>query len=150
MISFITRLGWETRLGEADTQRADAQPRAMAREFVDELLFVGEAPLKGKIVGSSGFTERFRAAGPRDREGRSLRQLDLETRLLRYPCSYMIYSDAFDALPVQARNAVYERLWQILSGADHSAAYAHLSPADKHAIVEILRDTKRGLPEYFK
>ena len=69
------------------------------------MLFVDEAPLEG-VRGSSGFAESFSARGPRDSKGRSLRQLDLQTRLLRYPCSYMIYSDAFDALPAAAKTAV--------------------------------------------
>jgi hypothetical protein len=92
----------------------------------------------------------FAAQGPRDDRGRSLRQLDLETRLMRYPCSYMIYSPAFEALPPVAREAVYKRLWQVLSGADKQREYARLSVADRRAIVDILRATKSGLPAYFQ
>ena len=66
---------------------------------MDYLLFIDEAPLPGPVHGTSGFAEKFAAKGPFDRRGRSLRQLDLRTRLLRYPCSYMIYSQAFDSLP---------------------------------------------------
>jgi hypothetical protein len=61
----------------------------------------------------------------------------------------MIYSEAFDALPVEARDAIYRRLWQVLSGAEPDARYARLTPADRRAILEILRDTKNGLPAYF-
>jgi hypothetical protein len=117
---------------------------------VDYLLFVDEAPLPGRVQGSSGFTEKFSALGSRDSKGRSLRQFDLQRGLMRYPCSYMIYSQAFDALPVAARDAVYKRMWQILSGEEVSAPYTHLSLADRQAVVEILRETKKGLPEYFQ
>jgi hypothetical protein len=69
---------------------------------------------------------------------------------MRYPCSYMIYTPAFNELPDSAREAIYGRMWQILSGADNDARYARLSLADRRAIVEILRDTKKDLPEYFR
>lgn len=89
--------------------------------------------------------------GPRDSKGRSLRDLDLTRRLMRYPCSYMIYTDAFDRLPAAAKALVYERMWQILSGAAGlKASTTHtLTAADRRAIVEILRETKKDLPAYF-
>ena len=114
------------------------------------LLFVDEAPLPAPITGTSGFAEQFGRTGPRDGKGRSLRQLDLRTRLLRHPCSYMIYAEAFDGLPAAARDAIYARMWQILSGADRGKQYARLSLADRQAIVEILRDTRTGLPDDFQ
>jgi len=101
---------------------------------------VDEAPLASPIHGSSGFAEKFAALPPRDSTGRSLRQFDLQHRLMRYPCSYMIYSPAFDALPADLKDAVYHRMWQILSGKN---------PTDRRAVAEILRETKPGLPEYF-
>jgi hypothetical protein len=111
---------------------------------------VDEAPLPSRIQGNSGFAEIFAAAGPpdipRDSKGRSLRELDLATRLLKYPCSYMIYSPGFDGLPVRAKKAVYDRLWQVLSGAAREKTYARLSPANRQAILEILRDTKKDFP----
>jgi hypothetical protein len=121
-----------------------------SKELVDYLLFIDEASLGGKVQGSSGFAEKFAARGPKDRKGRSLRDFDLGRRLMRYPCSYMIYSEAFDSLPAEAKGAIYERMWQIFSGQDQDRKYARLSPADRQAIVEILRDTKPGLPDYFQ
>ncbi len=85
-------------------------------ELVDYMLFLDEAPLKCKVAGTSGFAAGFAARGPVDSRGRSLRQLDLERRLMRYPCSYMIYSDAFEGLPAEAKAAIYRRMWLILSG----------------------------------
>jgi hypothetical protein len=108
---------------------------------------VGEVPPPTRLTPRAGFGDRFTAAGPRDRQGRSLRELELERRMLRYPCSYMIYTEAFENLPAAARRAVYERMWAILSGRDSRPAYAHLSAADRRAMIEILRDTKQDLPD---
>jgi len=119
-------------------------------ELVDYLLFVDEAPLPGPIRGSSGFAERFSRAGPWDSKGRSLREFDLERRLMRYPCSYMIYTEAFDALPAQVKDAVYRRMWRVLSGEVTGDKYTSLSLASRRTVVEILRDTKKDLPAYFQ
>jgi hypothetical protein len=62
----------------------------------------------------------------------------------------MIYAPAFEALPSSARDAVYRRLWEVLSGADHDARYARLSDADRRDVIDILRDTKTDLPDYFR
>ena len=148
MTNLLTYMSWESRVAASDP-RAKADLAAIARDVVDYLLFVDEAPLAGKVEGASGFAEMFSAQGPRDRKGRSLREFDLERRLMRYPCSYMIYSPAFNALPPAAREAVYRRLWAVLSGADAGPLYSRLTLGDRQAIVEILRDTKKDLPEYF-
>jgi hypothetical protein len=102
------------------------------------------------MQGSSGFAEEFADGGPHDRQGRSLRQLDLRRRLFRYPCSYMIYTPAFDAIPAAAKAAVYERMWEVLSGRETRPRYAGLTLENRQAIVEILRDTKKDLPSYFE
>jgi hypothetical protein len=142
-------MSWEARA--ADGQR-DPKPliEAVAREVVDYMLFVDEAPLPMRVEGSSGFAERFSRRGPMDSHRRSLYQLDLTTRLLRYRCSYMIYSEAFDGLPAAARDAVYRRLYAVLSGAEQAPRYSRLSSSDRRAIIDILRETKRDLPAYFK
>jgi hypothetical protein len=164
MTNLLTRMGWEIRvafhqkptanrlltLAPDNRRNLDGLLDDAARELVDYLLFVDETPLGGKIESTSGFAEKFLLPGPRDRKGRSLRSLDLEHRLLRYPCSYMIYADAFDGLPGEAREAIYKRMWQILSGEEKAGKYARLTMADRRAIVEILRETKNGLPMYFQ
>jgi hypothetical protein len=159
MTNLLTRVGWETRVAAPPPavalQRSTGPSRLPARvldavvDLVDYLLFVDEPPLAAPVAGSSGFTRRFSEMGPNDPHGRSLRQLDLGRRLFRYPCSYMIYAPAFDALPTQAKEAIYERLWAILSGAERGREYARLSLGDRQAIVEILRATKPDLPPFF-
>lgn len=150
LMNLITRVGWEARVASAEHRDGGVPLRDAIRELVDYLFFVDEVPLPGKMRGTSGFAEKFAALGPRDSQGRSLRQLDLDRRLLRYPCSYMIYSDAFDHLPAAAKEAVYQRMWQILSGRDKDPRYARLTLADRQAVVGILRQTKPDLPSSFQ
>ena len=78
--------------------------RDILNETVDYLLFADETPIASPVQPGSAFAKSFSSAGPRDRQGRSLRELDLQTRLFKYRCSYMIYSPAFDALPTEARH----------------------------------------------
>jgi hypothetical protein len=145
MLNLITRVGWEARVG-VDAQR----PLDKAvEELVDYLLFVDESPLPGPIAGPSAFNRTFADSGPRDTRGRSLRELDLTRRLLKYPCSYLIYSEPFDALPTAAKAAVYQRMWNVLNGQVAAERYRVLSNDDRTAIIEILRDTKKDLPEYW-
>jgi len=68
---------------------------------------------------------------------------------MRYPCSYLIYSEPFDALPGAVKQAIYARLWAVLSGTAREPRYARLQAADRQAVIEILRETKAGLPAYF-
>jgi len=145
MLNLITRIGWEARMG-SDANRPLAETAA---ELVDYLLFVDEATLPDHVAGSTTFAEVFSAKGIRDSKGRSLRDLSLHGRLMRYPCSYLIYDPSFDALPESAKREIYARLWEVLSGTDTSARYDQLSHADRQAVVEILRATKKDLPDYF-
>ena len=135
---------------DALPETARKQIEGPAEQLLRYLLFVGEAPLGGVdsrgIVASSAFARDFAARGPRDGKGRSLRDFDLHDRIFRYPCSYLIYSSAFDALPEPAKGYVYHRLLQVLSGADQSADFAALSALDRQAILSILLETKPGLP----
>jgi hypothetical protein len=152
MVNLLTRLGWQSRIAAHTAAKAGALPphvRDTARELVDYMLFVDEARLPSAIRGGSAFTKEFPSKGPRDSKGRSLRDLDLTRRLFQYPCSYMIYTEAFDALPGATRAFVYEQMWSILSGTAKDGDYSRLSPADRRAIVEILRETKKDLPAYF-
>jgi hypothetical protein len=162
MTNLLTRAGWQARVADptlhppftaapGEEERIALMMDGVAGEVVDHLLFIDESPFTDRVRAQSGFAERFSAIGPRDRRGRSLRELDLNRRLLKYPCSYLIYSPAFDALPPRAKDPIYKRLWQVLSGEERETRYqTALSRADRQAIVEILRETKNGLPRYFE
>jgi hypothetical protein len=135
-------------LGEKPGHRSDSTLRrikSVCEPLVEYMLFANEAKLTGKIEGTSTFAKDFAARGPRDAKGRSLRDLDLERRLLKHPCSPVIYSEAFDGLPPEARDYVSRRLLEVLTGKDTSQTFAHLSPADRQAVLEILRATKPAL-----
>jgi len=114
-------------------------------QMVEYMFFVDEAPMRDPIKGVSSFTATFPQRGPRDKQGRSLRDFDLKTRLFRYPLSYMIYSEVFNAMPEPVRTRVYQRLHEVLSGKDQNPKFAHLSAADRQAILEILQDTLPNL-----
>jgi hypothetical protein len=151
MTNLMTRLGWEARLAQAEpSEDARQRMREAAADMVDYMLFVYEAPFTGPMQSSTPFAQTFAAAGPRDSKGRSVREFDLRRRLFKYPLSYMIYTPAFDALPATAKDAAYRRMWDILNGREKHERYAHLSAADREAIVEILADTKKDLPAYFR
>jgi hypothetical protein len=156
----ITRAGFETRLALHQQEEFDrilsrktkglsestrSRIRSACEPLLEYLLFSKEAPLTDRVCGTSKFAEEFAERGPSDKRGRSLRDFDLERRLFRYPCSYLIYSKAFDGLPSQAKEYLCRRLREVLDGKDRSPEFAHLSAADRKAIREILRDTKPDL-----
>lgn len=163
--NLLTRLNYETRLalhnqevmnralGQPPDQSSESTQRRIARaadELIKGLLFVDEVKLPAQVKGTTRFAEEFAARGPKDKRGRSLRDFDLQQRLFRYPCSYLIYSEAFDALPKPAIDYVYRKLWLILTGGEAEKTYQSLAPGDRQAILEILRATKRNLPDYYK
>jgi hypothetical protein len=149
MTNLITRLGWEARIAQhAAGQAGDLS--ADIEGLVAYMLFADEAPLPEPVQGVSSFAMTFPRRGPRDRHGRSLRDFDLQKRMFRYPLSYMIYSAAFDSLPDIIRERVYRRLYEVLSGTDQDRKFARLSDNDRRCILQILRDTKPGLPGYWQ
>lgn len=156
MHNFVTRAAFSARqalhyqqeMNRIFERRSDYQSESTTRriesvsaDLVKYLLFTDEFKLTSAVKGSSRFAEQFVAAGVRDRQGRSLRDLDLKTRLLRYPCSYLIYSDSFQSLPQPVLDRVKLRMLSILQGEDRSKEFSHLSDKDRRNILEILRET---------
>jgi hypothetical protein len=140
-------------LGRPKDFRSDStvsRIRSVCEPLVKGMLFCGTAEWSEPVHGSSTFAADYAARGPRDSQGRSLRDLDLQRRLLKYPCSPLIYSETFDGLPDAAREYVYHRLFEVLTGKDTSKDFAHLSPADRRAVLEILRETKPNLPNEWR
>jgi hypothetical protein len=144
MTNLITRVGWETQmalhdrevmnkaLGDAPGTPSESTDRRInnaVEELVRYMLFTDESPLTAPVTGASGFAEEYQKKGLRDRKGRSLRDLDLRTRLLRYPCSPLIYSEQFRALPDVARTRALLRIKQMLTEKKQTA------------VLEILADT---------
>lgn len=165
MMNRLARAGMETRMAlhyEQEMNKALGKPasehsesarsriRSVGDAVVEYMLFSDEIKLTDRIEGTSAFATEFAARGPRDSKGRSLRDLDLKTRLFRYPCSYMVYSRAFESLPGEVKDHIYKRLWEVLSGGGTEAEKARLSAEDRAAILAILRETKANLPESWK
>lgn len=134
-----------------DEKRPDIARRihGACEPLVECLLYSDEAPLREPVTGTSDFAKEFTARGPFDSQRRSLREFDLKSRIFRYPLSYLIYTGVFDGLPVEAKERVYLRLWEVLTGKDRSKPFAHLSAGDRQAVLQILRATKKGLPAYW-
>jgi len=153
MHNLITQTNYQTRLALYAGKDAEAARRQFERPaelLVRYLLFANEAPLEEPVAGTSGFAQEFAARGPRDARGRSLRDFDLQRRIFKYPCSYLIYSEAFDAIPQPAKDYVYRRIFEVLTGREQGPEFASLSAEDRQAILEILVATKPGLPEEWK
>jgi hypothetical protein len=163
--NLITRANFLTRLAlhdEAELNKAFGRPTAghsdstlsrirnAGEPLVKYLLFCDEAPLTDALHGTSGFEKEFARRGPFDSKGRSLRDFDLRTRMFKHPCSYLIYSQAFDALPPEVKEYVYRRLWEVLTGRETGKDFARFTPEDRQAVREILLETKAGLPEYWR
>jgi hypothetical protein len=142
-MNLLTRLGWHARVAAAEgAVNLLAGPLVdLLRETADYLLFVDEAPLDGPISGGAGFAEWFSARGPSDARGRSLRQFDRQSRLFRYPVSYMVYAPVATALPDEIRLALFARMREILESRDPSERYGRASAELRAAALEILRET---------
>jgi hypothetical protein len=145
--NLLTVTNQEARKRGFDSTSEDAM-RMIVEPLVRAMLFVREAPLAGQMKGSSTFAADFTNQGPRDHLGRSLRDFDLQHRLFKYPLSYLVYSSSFDALPAAARQAIYGRFVEVLSGKEDGSEYAHLSPSDREAILSILAETKPEFATY--
>ena len=135
--------------GDSVSAKPFAETNVGMRDAIEQLvramLFVDAVPLESPMNGTTNFVEDFEKRGPRDAKGRSLRDFDLRHRLFKYPLSFLIYSEGFAALPVEARDGVYARLRTILAGRDANPDYAKISPTDRTAIADILRAT---IPDY--
>lgn len=130
-------------------QTLDAPVRQLLQNFTEPLvqamLMLEEEPLPDAVSGSPDYSSWFQSQGPRDKQNRSLRDLDLNKRVFRYPLSYLIYSGAFQGLPELVRQQVYLRLEELLTTAQLPEGYERLLEADRQTILSILNET---LPEF--
>ena len=147
-MNLLTRLRVDVEQLKDDESLERVRPASEA--VLKYLLFLEEAPLAAAVRGGSDFQRQFETLGPADAQGRSLRQFDLRTRLFKYPCSFMIYSPSFEALPLRARRHLYHRLWEVLSGEDASAGFKSLPAGTRATLRDILAQTKRDLPAYWR
>src|SRR5262249_4023691 len=121
MDNLLTQANYETRLalaqrGQSASEASRGRIEQAGERLLEYLLFRREGSLDGRVQGKTRFAGEFARGGPRDSRGRSLRELQLKTQLFRYPCSYLIYSPAFDGLPQEMKNYLWMRLEQVLTG----------------------------------
>ena len=136
-------------LGEPEGHRWPSTTTVLdgaATALVECFLFRDEARLSAPIEGTTPFAAEFAARGRRDPQGRSLRELDLERRLFRHPCSFLVSSASFAALPEEVRARFWRTMDEVLSAADPGPRFAHLSADDRRAIRAILAATEPGAP----
>jgi hypothetical protein len=111
------------------------------------LLFADEVPLPaGGVEGDPDYRRDFAMNRKVARDGTSLKDFDLQTRLFKYRCSYMIYSAVFEGLPVPMKQMVYRRIKEALSIEKPEKEYAYLPAEEKRAIRTILSGTLTDLP----
>jgi hypothetical protein len=149
MHNFLTRVGYEAEMAMRHYGHVNYL-KNITEAFMRYLLFTEEAALTAPVKGNSEFTRVFASAGPRDKQGRSLRDFDLNTRLFKFPCSYLIYSPAFDSLPDMFRAQVYRRLFDILTTESPGKDFQGIAMETRRVIFEILLETKPNLPKYFR
>lgn len=148
MHNYITRLNYETRI-MMERYGHIRYLKNQVDAFLRFLLFTEETPLTAPVSGDAHYVKDFTAPASRDSKGRSLRDFDLQTRLFRHPCSFLIYSEAFDQIPAPMREHLLQRLHDILTGQDADPQFAKLAANDRQAILEILLETKPNLPAYW-
>lgn len=141
----MTKAAWDYRQLLAEEGAVSAEKVAeLALPLLDALLMKNEAPLGDEIQGFSGFTEYFQNLGPFDDNMRSLRDLDLKQRVFKYPLSYLIYTDAFAALPEALHSYLVETIYEVLSTEEDNPDYAYMDAETRTAILEIINATAPG------
>ncbi len=161
--NLITRSGFEARIALRDEQvmnealdrpsghRSDSTTRRLryaADALVKSVLFAEDVPFADPVAGTSGFAEEFSQRGPRNRRGVSLHALDLRQRFARLPCSYLIQSDAFAALPPELKTVVYGQIRDVVTGHGWNERFARISQDDCTGILTVLQDTLSDLPPF--
>jgi hypothetical protein len=149
MHNYIARLNLEARQMIAAYGHVRYM-RAQVDAFLRYLLFAEEAPLTEPIEGNPEFLREFAKHAIRDSKGRSLRDLDLKTRTFKHPCSFLVYSPAFDAMAEPIKEVILQKLHDILTGKLVDPQFARLTPEERETVLEILRETKPGLPDYWR
>jgi len=157
--NLITRANYETRqaiyldkamneaLGRETHFRTESTGRRIAsvgEALVAGLLFADEFELQSEVKGTSGFSEEFSHRGPIDSRGRSLYQLDLNRRLMRFPCSYLILSAHFDGLPEPVMTYVRNRIFEILVKDKELTKNVRIHDDERAILREMLNELKPG------
>jgi hypothetical protein len=138
------RLGWND---PHSTTLADPKSHKVyesLERLIAELLYQKEAPLPAVTVSAdAAFLKVFQSKAHKTQDGRSLRELDLHTRLQKYRCSHLIYSSQLGGMETDFKRTVHVALSAALKG--ESPLASHLPKTERQAIHQILQET---LPDY--
>ncbi|MEZ6093543.1 MAG: hypothetical protein R3C03_04795 [Pirellulaceae bacterium] len=142
-------------LDRPNEYRSDSTLRRIdkaASRLADYMLFRDAEQFESPVKGTSNFQTEFEQATKLDDKGRSIRQLDLQNRLFRYPCSFLICSKSFDELPDQVRTLTLKKINNMLCqlqndecDADLREHFSVFTPEIAQATHELLIGLK---PEY--
>jgi hypothetical protein len=155
-IGFLNRVieaGYRTRTilhrspGGALTREQTDELEAQARLLTRYILFADEAPLPaGGVAGDPAFKADFlrdrRVAGGTA----SLKDFELQTRIFKYRCSYLIYGNLFQNLPAEIKTRVYRHLAKAIDENASDADFKYLPALEKRAIHSILKATLKDFP----
>jgi len=123
--TLLTRLRYEHEL---------ARPLDTLPDFVRTLVLWHEPPRPQPVVGRDDYRAWFESAGAAD--FRPLRQLDLRTRLLRQPLSWLVATPQFQQLPAPLRQAIHVAALRLV--AEESDPPATWSADDRRLLTEEL------------
>lgn len=113
-----------------------------AAQIVEWFLFAGEADQGADgVEGDEEFQKQFEAGVPHTAEGDSLADFQLNGRLFKNRCSYMIYSEAFRELPEPVKKRVIAGLKKVLEAPAADDGYQNMKLPERRRIARILRET---------
>jgi hypothetical protein len=133
------------------TPEAEKEIDALAADLARYILFANEAPLPPKgIEGDPDFIRDFQSKKVTTRSGHSLKDFDLKTRLFKYRCTYMLYTDSWREAPKHLKNRVYLHMAQGLKETGTPRDLSHLPVSERLAIRTILKETLPDLPPWWR
>jgi hypothetical protein len=159
------QLGFENRLFQASyllrhrlhegkgrlTPDAEKEFDALASDLARYILFANEAPLPAKgIEGDPDFIRDFLKNQIVSPSGQSLKEFDLRTRLFKYRCTYMLYTDSWKEAPQYLKDRVYLQMAQGLRETGSPRDLSHLPVSERLAIRTILKQTLPDLPAWWR
>jgi hypothetical protein len=127
-----------------------AELNELATALVRYVLFADEAKLPAPVRGEGAYARDFTAQKKASSSGLSLRDLDLKTRLMKHRCSYMIYSTLWDGMHPLFKQSVEAKLWNALQENSADRTFAYLPANEKREIRQIIKETKTGLPDWWR
>ena len=118
-----------------------------ADRVVRALVGSDDAPWPGVVLAPEpGFAAAYAKGRRPDREGRSLRDLDLRNGLFAHRCSPLVHGASFRNLPPELRSMALSRLDAGLRAARPGPDFAHLTDRQRAVLHDILSQTMEDLP----